>query len=68
MRGKGTIPIMRQVQLIAGSLVLLGVVLSRLVDKRFIFLSAFVGGGLTYAGASGNCLMAQVLGKMPWNR
>ncbi|NJK79629.1 MAG: rhodanese-like domain-containing protein [Chloroflexaceae bacterium] len=67
-RARNVLPLMQQVQIAAGSLVLTGVVLSQTVDKRFIFLSAFVGAGLTYAGASGNCMMAKLLGQMPWNR
>ena len=31
-------------------------------------LSAFVGAGLVFAGTSGWCGMAQLLGLMPWNR
>ncbi len=61
-------PIMRQVQLIAGSLVLTGALLSYLVNPAFIFLSAFVGAGLTVAGATGFCGMAVLLARMPWNK
>ncbi len=62
------LPIMRQVQLIAGSLVVLGVVLGVVVSPWFLALSAFVGCGLTFAGATGWCGMALLLAKMPWNR
>jgi rhodanese-related sulfurtransferase len=61
-------PIMRQVQIAAGLLVLAGVLLSLLVAPAWIALSAFVGAGLAFAGASGWCGMAQLLGRMPWNR
>lgn len=60
--------IMRQVQLVAGGLVLLGAVLAILVSPGFIGLSAFVGAGLMFAGASGWCGMAKLLHVMPWNR
>jgi rhodanese-related sulfurtransferase len=60
--------IMRQVQIAAGSLVLLGVVLTLLVSPWFLALSAFVGAGLTMAGITGFCGMARLLGAMPWNR
>lgn len=60
--------IMRQVQITAGSLVLLGVVLSLTLAPAFIALSAFVGAGLVFAGVSGWCGMARLLGAMPWNR
>lgn len=62
------IEIMRQVQLIAGGLVLLGVLASVMIDARFIGLSAFVGAGLMFAGATGWCGMAKLLAAMPWNR
>lgn len=60
--------IMRQVQIAAGSLVLLGVALGVLVHPGFLALSAFVGAGLTFAGATGFCGMATLLGMAPWNR
>lgn len=53
------IEVMRQVQLIAGVLVLVGVILG---------LSAFAGAGLTIAGATGWCGLANLLRLMPWNR
>lgn len=61
------LPIMRQVQIAAGSLVLSGVVLGYTVSSLFYLLSAFVGAGLMFAGISGFCGMAQLLQKMPWN-
>ena len=63
-----SMPIMRQVQMIAGGLVLFGVVLGLTVSSWFLALSGFVGAGLFFAGASGFCGMATVLGRMPWNR
>lgn len=62
------IDIMRQVQIGAGSLVLLGVVLGFLVNPGFYALSGLVGAGLLFAGVSGFCGMARLLGVMPWNR
>ena len=64
---KAPISIMRQVQITAGSLVVLGIVLALLVSPWFMALSAFVGAGLTFAGLSGTCAMATLLGWMPWN-
>jgi rhodanese-related sulfurtransferase len=60
--------IMRQVQIAAGSLILIGVVLGFLVAPAFFGVSAFVGAGLTMAGATGWCGMARLLRIMPWNR
>ncbi len=61
------IDIMRQVQIGAGSLVLIGVVLGALVLPGFYALSGVVGAGLLIAGVTGFCGMARVLGVMPWN-
>lgn len=58
----------RQVQIAAGSLVVLGVVLAVAVSPWFAAMSAFVGGGLVFAGATGSCAMAQLLMRMPWNK
>ncbi len=62
------IEIMRQVQIGAGSLVLIGVVLGALVHPGFYALSGFVGAGLLFAGATGFCGMARLLALAPWNR
>jgi rhodanese-related sulfurtransferase len=60
--------IMRQVQITAGTLVLLGVILGTWLTPVFYGLSAFVGAGLAFAGATGWCGMAKLLALMPWNR
>lgn len=60
--------IMRQVQIAAGLLVLLGVLLGFAVAPVWFGLSAFVGAGLTFAGVSGFCGMARLLMLAPWNR
>jgi len=65
---KQPIEIMRQVQITAGVLILIGVVLGWQVHPGFYGLSAFVGAGLTFAGVSGTCMMANLLSIMPWNR
>lgn len=62
------ISIQRQVQLIAGSMMVISVVLAALISPWFMALGAFVGGGLMFAGASGTCAMATMLAWMPWNR
>ncbi|MBD0273936.1 MAG: rhodanese family protein [Acetobacteraceae bacterium] len=60
--------LMRQVQIAAGSLVLLGAVLGAAVAPAFHALSAFVGAGLVFAGVTGTCGLARLLRLMPWNR
>lgn len=62
------LPIMRQVQIAAGSLVLIGAALGTFAHPGFYGLSAFVGAGLVFAGATGWCGMASVLGLLPYNR
>lgn len=62
------IEIMWQVQITAGSLVVAGVALGFWVAPAFFALSAFVGAGLVFAGVTGWCGMARLLGLMPWNR
>ena len=65
---KGTLPIMRQVQIAAGILILTGTLGSLFLTPALIWLAAFVGAGLTFAGLSGWCGMAILLGNMPWNK
>ena len=60
--------IMRQVQIAAGALILASVLLAVFVAPPFIALAAFVGAGLTFAGATGWCGMAKLLQRLPWNR
>jgi rhodanese-related sulfurtransferase len=60
--------LMRQVQITAGSMVLLGVLLGALVAPGFYALAGVVGAGLMFAGATGTCGLARVLRLMPWNR
>lgn len=62
------ISVMRQVQITAGSLVVLGAALAALASPWFLLLSAFVGGGLLMAGVTDSCLMARLLAKLPYNR
>ena len=62
------IELMRQVQIAAGSLVAVGVGLGAFAHPAFYALSAFVGAGLVFAGATGACGMARLLAYAPWNR
>jgi rhodanese-related sulfurtransferase len=66
--GRRRLPVDRQVQLIAGLMVLTGVALGTLVNPWFLGLAAFFGAGLAFAGATGTCGLALVLMRMPWNR
>ncbi|MCU0881774.1 MAG: rhodanese family protein [Hyphomonadaceae bacterium] len=65
---KQPLELMRQVQITAGSLALLGAVLGFAINPTFHLLSGFIGAGLTFAGVTGWCGMAKVLAVLPWNR
>lgn len=57
----------RQVRLGAGLFVLIGATLALTTNAHWLFLCAFIGLGLTFAGLTDICPMAEILGRMPWN-
>lgn len=62
------ISIMRQVQIVAGFLVLTGVLLGTWVASSWYILSGFVGAGLMFAGITNTCAMGMLLAKLPYNQ
>ncbi len=62
------VSLMRQVQIVAGSLVAAGSVLGALASPWFLLLPGMVGADLILAGMSGSCLMTQLLAQLPYNR
>lgn len=62
------LPLMRQVQVAVGLVTAAGAVLALTVDARFAALPLLMGCGLLFAGVTGNCALATLLSKMPWNR
>lgn len=66
-RGQGHWAMDRQVRLVAGSLVLSGVLASTKVAAAK-WLAGAIGAGLTYSAVSNSCAMAKVLGYLPYNR
>ena len=58
----------RQVRIVAGSLVFIGVLLGWFVHPAFVWLSGFVGAGLVFAGVTDFCGMGLLLAKAPWNQ
>ena len=62
------IDMQRQVQIAGGLLIVLSLMLAWFVSPVFLAMAAFVGIGLVFAGVSGWCGMARILGRMPWNR
>jgi rhodanese-related sulfurtransferase len=62
------IELQRQVQIGAGSLALLGIMLGLFASPWFFTVPALVGAGLMVAGVTGFCGMARILMRAPWNR
>ena len=58
----------RQVRVAAGSLVIVTQTLGYFVWPGFMALTGLIGAGLVFAGVSNTCMMATVLGALPWNR
>ena len=58
----------RQVRVGAGMLILAALILAVAWSPRWLFLAAFVGLGLTFAGLTDICPMAELLQRMPWNK
>jgi hypothetical protein len=48
--------------------VVAGTALGFLVNPWFLALPAFMGCGMIFAGATGTCGLATVIGLAPWNR
>lgn len=61
-------PIDRQTQIIMGSLVLLGIILSVFVNNYWLILSGIISLGLINAGITGWCGLGLFIAKMPWNK
>jgi rhodanese-related sulfurtransferase len=57
----------RQVRLIAGSIVLLAVLASTLVEPAK-WVAAFIGAGLAFAALTNTCAMGMLLAELPYNR
>jgi rhodanese-related sulfurtransferase len=58
----------RQVRTAAGLLVLVTLSLAFAMSKLWLIGTGLIGAGLVFAGLSNTCMMAHVLGRMPWNR
>ena len=62
------IPVLRQAFIVAGTLIVMGLLLMYYVDANFIVLPVLVGFGLLFSGTFGICPMVAILNHMPWNR
>jgi len=61
---KKRLPIMRQVQIMVGSVF----IITSILGKPWVYLGTLFGAGLLFAGLSGWCGMAKLLEIMPWNK
>ena len=57
----------RQVRLVAGSIVMLSILVS-IVFPPARFVAGFVGAGLVFAAVTNTCAMGMLLTKLPYNR
>jgi anti-sigma factor RsiW len=62
------LPMMRQIMITVGTMVLALSALAATVSPWFVAGIAAIGAGLLFAGLTGICALATVLSKMPWNR
>ncbi len=67
--GKGSIfPIMRQVQIVASSMIFIAFLGATFIAHDLVYLALLVGFGLALSGYTGICPMVFLLQKMPWNK
>jgi rhodanese-related sulfurtransferase len=65
---KNHLPILRQVQILVGTTVLVTSLGGAFFSPWLLIISAFFGAGLAFAGVTGFCGMANLLALMPWNK
>jgi len=58
----------RQVRIAAGSVIFATALLTHFVHPGFVWIAAFVGAGLVFAGITDFCGMGLLIAKMPWNQ
>jgi len=60
--------VMRQTQAVIGIVILASAAATYFVHIAFVAIPAFMACGLILAALRGNCPMASVIAKLPWNR
>ncbi|MBD2206041.1 rhodanese-like domain-containing protein [Calothrix sp. FACHB-1219] len=65
---KAPISLLRQVQIIVGSTVLISTLLGAFVSPWFLLVSGVMGAGLIYSGITDTCILGMMLAKLPYNR
>ena len=68
VQGERAISLEGQVRMVAGAMIVLGVILGVTVNPWFLAIPAGVGAGLFQAGYTDSCLMGTILAKLPFNR
>lgn len=68
VRGRKAWALERQVRLVAGALVLTGILAGRYVSPKARLLAGGIGAGLTFSGLTDTCAMASLLARLPFNR
>jgi len=68
VKGKDRWDLERQVRLVAGSLVVLGLAGGRFVSPKVRTLAGVIGAGLTFSAATNTCAMGKAISAMPWNK
>jgi rhodanese-related sulfurtransferase len=64
----GVLPLERQVRIVIGLLVVVGVVLGLTVNPLWQILSGVMGAGLVFSGLTDWCGIAMIIARLPWNR
>lgn len=62
------LPLPQQIQIAAGTMVLVGTFLGLVVKSTFLGVPLFIGAGLIFAGVTGWCGLGKLIAKMPWNK
>jgi len=66
--GAGTLSIIRQVQLTLGVFLIAASIGIFTGIAELVYVTGFIGLGLSFAGLTGTCGLASLLARMPWNR
>lgn len=62
------LPLERQAQVVAGTVIMLGVLMGAALASFFYLIPLAAGAGLVYAGITGSCAVAGILAGAPWNK
>lgn len=68
VEGRSAWALERQVRMVAGSLVLVGVLGGQLLTPKLRLLAGGIGAGLTFSALTDTCAMGAMLARLPFNR